>query len=335
MPSIIKFRRGSTTPPILAAGEPAFVTADKSLYIGDGTANYRIGPNSQNLLLNGNLIAYNKVDAIDYVSPGSAIMVGGLYKFSCPSGSTYFGIRFPTNPQDGMVTFEGVTDQKVKIEYNIPYPSTSGYTVRPYEGQAVVLSFDLETTKAGTFNFGVGDGGVTYTKSYVSGKQRMVCPIPNWSDTGIATSYFSLIIADFNEAVANGTKIGNIKLERGSMPTPFVPNAMSYDTAIINQYMTRIVGVYRAIAYGPNDFWFSVPYNFNVNLGTPRRIIPNSFQVRSYQSGSTAASGFSAPVASLGNDYKEIIYTVTKTAHGLTDLSAMIDVTIDYRKWSS
>lgn len=40
----IQFKRGSGDPPTLAAGEPAFDTTGKKLWVGDGSVNTLIGP---------------------------------------------------------------------------------------------------------------------------------------------------------------------------------------------------------------------------------------------------------------------------------------------------
>lgn len=325
MPSTIKFRRGSTAPPTLAAGEPAFVIADKSLYIGDGIANYRIGPNNANILTNGNFQLYNTMEEVVYLQPTIPNYVGGLYRCTC-TGSSFLTARFPTTNQDGTINLEGDGTQKVKIEYTIPY-DTGWIVSRPYEGQPLVLSFDLESTKAGTFNYGVS-GGTTYAKSYTTGRQRLVCPIPSWNDASLYANHFNLLIADFNEPIANNTKFGNVKLERGTVATPFVANSLTEDAARLAESYVRIVGTYRATTYDANTFYFSIPYNFKPNLLNVRKLTLNSCELRNFGTGTSTGFTYSLhnPTAT------EITIKASKNAHGLTDLSAYVDIIIDYRK---
>lgn len=329
--SVIKIKRGLSkdlNTPVL--GEPAFTIDEKALYVGDGSTHCRIGPFGSNLLANGNFQVPGLGTYNAYASPSLPVYFGGLYKFYSEAGNSTLTIQSPTSQAPGMLTLTPNYPVPVQIEYNIPYTSLGGIVSRPYEGASLMLSFDLDIPQSGTLEYGVS-GGAVLSKSYAAGKQRLYCPIPSWSDSGLNSRYFSLLIADFKPNVSSAFKIGNIKLERGTIATPFVPNSVGYDSSIISQYFTRIIGLFRLSYYDPDNVYFGVPYVYNLDFVDLRKFsLSSSCNVRRVGGGAGVISG---DVASMYlPERAEPVVRFAKTAHGLTDACAYIDLSIDYRK---
>lgn len=328
--STILFKRGKKVNlPILDSGEFAFTSDSNELFIGDGSSNYNLTTSRRNYFMNSNLQAI--LESTDYTDNSDHTILAS-------SGRYIFGNYYLSNGSTGTVDYymPTSTNKLMQLVSSSATPSLSYQSKVPstnYSALAnkiVCLSFDIQCSSNLTFSCGIPGNLISQTIN--AGTQRVSASFTASLTTLAGKNFTSLNIVIFKVStpISMTISIGNFKLELGSTPTVYTPNALYQDVILLKNSVSYHRSILRCSAYTANTFSFffdPLIYIYNsppiltlesihlYNLTVPDPIIE--------------IQGFTSTISYTSNNYVSIVST--KANHGLTDISADIRVKIDNR----
>ena len=187
---------------------------------------------------------------------------------------------------------------------SLRYP-VEGYDLRAIKGQTFTLSFWVKSNKTGTYGVGFSDGayGYTYVSTYTINsantwefKTITITHDDNSGTWNYSTGsgleiYFALASGsnyhttagswqsgwyeatssqvNFMDSTSNTFYIAAVKLQKGSVATPFVPRPIHIEQALCNRYYETLVpGVYIQLNTSSSDNYLHFPLTV-VKRATP------------------------------------------------------------------
>ena len=336
MPSTIKMRRGARNLlPILSAGEFGFATDSKELFIGDGVANSRIGPAPPglNMLHNGNFqVSQNIAESNTVINPSGAQYLFGLYFIENP-GTVAYTVRCPIYGAGKLRFGAASANMFPSIKYRITTPKLTQIAIgSPSTWMANVpatLSFDYSNNSAGPISFTYGQNAVAGVLPANSSGRFVSSGLVLYDTMNTTPGYFEVVIFRPTGASAmTAFEIGNIKLETGTVATPFVPYSTVMDEGAIRSQVQYTDFSARATVVTANTIEVHHPVGFNQTYMTPRRLIIDATNTKIMTLAGVEVTGFSWISDTTGPCPR---FVATKTAHGLADATVRAAFTLDYR----
>lgn len=198
--------------------------------------------------------------------------------------------------------------------------------------KTVTISFDVSTSAGVNINPYVriwhpGNGGHETKKAYNENANEVEKRIQCQLDVGDLSADDWLGIDIFRIDDTNKLNLSdnlfirfkNIKLELGSVATPFIPRPYGEELALCQRYYYRWGNErarYRAVGINGNQLFFFVP------LPTTLRIIPtinNAFSINTLSGAGVSDFTFAVNIVPMG-----MIVHATKSTHGMSDGQLML-----------
>lgn len=259
MMSKLKIKRGNAANlPQLSVGEPAFTLDTKNLYIGGSSSNININTVHKNFLINSNFQV--NLEGTDvgtfYIAAGAGRYIFGNYylenlasaptslSYSKPSASNYSLLR--------LAAANGIA--KTSLSY---YEKLTPLNIAPLENSLVTLSFDTVATETIAFTCGVP--GATVQSTIPTGSNRNAVTF-TYTSTALTGTTLSINFILFQGSITQTLYIGNFKIEQGNYATPYSPNSINYDVAMLKQsyYIFRNVQRSAFLQAGTTNTFFDM-----------------------------------------------------------------------------
>lgn len=339
----IKIKRGlKSALPTLQSGELAFATDSQEVFIGTPAAkNLRVNSTTSqsnpNLFPNGNFQTTNKMEKegnISYALNESGYSYGYYFKSNkntmtlTPPDAFYSGL---------LVIGPDMVAKRPELRYRIQTPRLLGATSQLgyLSTLTVTLSFSYVSMESIPIQFqcGMTDNLNSFTLPVSSGENKFYTTFFIPSTNLVATGVYDFDLTIF-KAISDITKlfkIGDLKLEIGTEPTPFKSNPVDADYIVLRNQYDVYATTTRASKVTPTTLEF---YGCLPRKNEYKRIIYSIVgePVLYGLDGSIKdTSGGAWTVYSSGLNSNPGIRYTSPTNHGMTDAVAYFQVSTDLR----
>ncbi|MEM1484497.1 hypothetical protein V6615_06400 [Oscillospiraceae bacterium PP1C4] len=336
MPTKILLKRGlKSNLPILNAGEAAFTTDTKELYIGSGTDNYSMSPSGVNMIVNGNFqISLTDEDGTyqsRVVTPGQGTYLYGNFYLSNAAGAAG-NITVTRTYTNGFITLV-CTNAIPTLEYRERLPvyksSASGYSVaQPNLSQYLTLSYDASNSTGSSVTVQSGTPTSLGSLLIPSTSKRIAY---TFQMTSCTNGYMSIILLKMTSSFNGSFTVGNFKLEQGLYSTKYTPNPTSYDLSCLNQVYQWFSYMSTPAAIDADYLYVVIPTSLAPysSSAPPYRTALISTSIK-YYNNYTLITGFTTTATYL-SAYRYIGINCYKQNHGLTTATITVQGYLDLR----